>query len=142
LPAKPHYYYYFCREIKEEWVKAKYVERRYFCWRKCIQKIIPLDEHILRALDKVPGHHVGDVIRTTKKKLGRRRPNLTIFKRFSKSEKKNCESLKEKPRDEKAAHSSATTSPELSPEISRSEPPLLKSRYYKCTYITFPSQIK
>jgi hypothetical protein len=60
---------------------------------------------------------------------------LTIFKRFSKSEKKNCEALKEKPREEKAAHNSATTSPELSPEIKRSVPPLVlksptKSRYF------------
>ncbi len=101
-----------------------------------MEKIIPLDEQILRALDKVPGHHIGDVRRPTKKKLGRRRPNLTssIFKRFSKSEKKNCEPLKEKSREEKAARSSATTSPELSPEIKRSTPPLLlksltKSRY-------------
>ncbi|CAB3999086.1 arf-GAP with coiled-coil, ANK repeat and PH domain-containing 2 [Paramuricea clavata] len=115
------------REIKEEWIKGKYVEKIYFCGRKCIEKIIPLDENILRALNKVPGHHVRDVKRPTKKKLGRRRPNLTssIFKRFSKSEKKNCEALKEKPREEKAARNSATTSPELSPEIKRSVPPLV-----------------
>ena len=101
-----------------------------------MEKIIPLDEQILRALDKVPGHHIGDVRRPTKKKLGRRRPNLTssIFKRFSKSEKKNCEPLKEKTREEKAARSSATTSPELSPEIKRSTPPLLLKSLIKSRY--------
>ena len=119
------------RESKEEWIKAKYVEKTYFCWRKCVGKIPLHDEHILRALNKIPGHHVGDVKRPTKKKLGRRRPNLTssIFKRFSKSEKKNSEALKtmEKTREEKAGQSSATTSPELSPEINRSGVRTMKS---------------
>ena len=120
----------FFREMKEEWIKAKYVDKQYFCWRKCIGKIIPLDENIVRALNKIPGHHIGETKRPTKKKLGRRRPNLksSIFKRFSKSEKKNCEPLKEKVREEKAAHGSATTSPELSPEVQRSAlPQILKS---------------
>ena len=113
--------------MKEEWIRTKYVDKQYFCWRKCIGKIIPLEANVLRALNKVPGHHVGETKRASKKKLGRRRPNLksSLFKRFSKSEKKNCEPLKEKVREEKAAHGSATTSPELSPEVPRSPPPII-----------------
>lgn len=118
----------FFRELKEEWIKAKYVDKTYFCRRKCIDTVLPLDENILRAVGKVPGHHVGDAKSTRKKKLARRRPNLTssIFKRFSKSDKKNCEQLKS--REEKAAHNSSLTSPEMSPEIKRSSPSIaLKS---------------
>ena len=122
------------RELKEEWIKAKYVDKVYFAWSRCIENIPPLDERILRALDKVPGHHVDDTKRKAKKIIGRRRTTLkdTLFRRFSKTDKKNIEAFKKleksKVAEEKASgQSSGTTSPELSPVISRTVPPRSKS---------------
>ena len=129
-------YYFFLRELKEEWIRAKYIDKMYFSWKKCISTVTSLDDNVLRALDKVPDHHVGEVKRKTKKKLGRKRPNLksSLFRRFSKGDKRNLEEFKQKIEksrvsDEKASGglSSATTSPELSPEMCRSVLPRVRS---------------
>lgn len=119
----------FRREDKEEWIKSKYVDKIYFCREICLEKIITLDEHILKALRKVPEHHVNEVKRNKKKIGGRRRPNIPLFKRFStKPDKKNTDVSK---------RNSTTATPEYSLEIQRNSSHLISSASNVSRYTTY-----